>query len=215
MAGFVPGTLNSAAPLDLKFAVDPNRMARFSREAQVLAALSHSNAGAIYGLEESGGKAAPMSTRRCTSRAKLLRRPGRRTRKISIKTRDQYEDQAAPSQNCWACAGKLTGLCINFKTQREINVVISGALSRSVDLSGSLARLASGLHGDSADCRVHLVQQRQRPVTKPVGATIPREALTATHFPIREHAHDYVSAKPGRLSRTGWALDPIAVKECL
>jgi eukaryotic-like serine/threonine-protein kinase len=35
------------------FAADPERLARFQREAQVLAALKHSNIGAIYGLEES------------------------------------------------------------------------------------------------------------------------------------------------------------------
>jgi serine/threonine-protein kinase len=41
-----------------EFATDPARMARFSREAQVLAALSHPNIAAIYGLEESGGASA-------------------------------------------------------------------------------------------------------------------------------------------------------------
>jgi Tol biopolymer transport system component len=40
------------------FATDPLRMARFAREAQVLAALSHPNIAAIYGLEESGGATA-------------------------------------------------------------------------------------------------------------------------------------------------------------
>ena len=35
------------------FASDPERLARFQREAQVLAALKHPNIGAIYGLEES------------------------------------------------------------------------------------------------------------------------------------------------------------------
>ena len=34
------------------FASDPQRMARFEREAQVLAALSHHHIAAIYGLEE-------------------------------------------------------------------------------------------------------------------------------------------------------------------
>src|SRR6516162_3374439 len=36
-------------------AKNPERMARFQREAQVLASLNHPNIAAIYGLEESGG----------------------------------------------------------------------------------------------------------------------------------------------------------------
>src|SRR5215471_17435751 len=34
------------------FAADPDRMARFTREAQVLASLNHPNIAAIYGVEE-------------------------------------------------------------------------------------------------------------------------------------------------------------------
>jgi serine/threonine protein kinase len=37
------------------FALDPDRRARFEREAQVLASLNHSNIGAIYGFEQSNG----------------------------------------------------------------------------------------------------------------------------------------------------------------
>ena len=37
------------------FADDPDRLARFEREAKVLASLNHPNIGGIYGLEESGG----------------------------------------------------------------------------------------------------------------------------------------------------------------
>ena len=37
------------------FANDPERLARFEREAQLLAQLNHSNIGAIHGLEESDG----------------------------------------------------------------------------------------------------------------------------------------------------------------
>jgi serine/threonine-protein kinase len=40
------------------FSRDPERMARFGREAQVLAALNHPNIAAIHGVEESGGKRA-------------------------------------------------------------------------------------------------------------------------------------------------------------
>jgi Protein kinase domain len=37
------------------FAADPDRLARFQREAEVLASLSHPNIAAIYGLEEADG----------------------------------------------------------------------------------------------------------------------------------------------------------------
>jgi TolB-like protein/Tfp pilus assembly protein PilF len=41
--------------LPAEFARDPERLARFRREAQTLAGLNHPNIAAIYGLEESGG----------------------------------------------------------------------------------------------------------------------------------------------------------------
>lgn len=40
------------------FSVDRDRLARFEREAQVLASLSHSNIGAIHGLEEAAARRA-------------------------------------------------------------------------------------------------------------------------------------------------------------
>lgn len=41
--------------LPASFASDPDRLARFDREAQVLAALNHPNIAHLHGLEESGG----------------------------------------------------------------------------------------------------------------------------------------------------------------
>src|ERR1700674_1392854 len=38
------------------FTHDPERLARFRREAQVLAALNHPHIGAIYGLDEANGQ---------------------------------------------------------------------------------------------------------------------------------------------------------------
>ena len=40
------------------FALDPERLARFKREAQVLASLNHPHIGSIYGIEESHGSSA-------------------------------------------------------------------------------------------------------------------------------------------------------------
>ena len=39
------------------FANDPERLARFAREAQLLASLNHAGIGQIYGLEEGGRSA--------------------------------------------------------------------------------------------------------------------------------------------------------------
>jgi serine/threonine-protein kinase len=41
--------------LRASFGTDPERLARFQREAEVLASLNHPNIGAIYGVEESNG----------------------------------------------------------------------------------------------------------------------------------------------------------------
>jgi eukaryotic-like serine/threonine-protein kinase len=51
-------TLNRDVALKIlpeSFALDPDRLARFRREAQVLASVNHPNIGAIFGFEESNG----------------------------------------------------------------------------------------------------------------------------------------------------------------
>ncbi len=51
-------TLNRDVALKIlpdSFANDPDRLARFTREAQTLASLNHPNIAHIHGLEESGG----------------------------------------------------------------------------------------------------------------------------------------------------------------
>ena len=53
------------------FAADPDRLARFTREAQILASLNHPNIAAIYGIEEAEG------TRALVQRGVELAGPGR------------------------------------------------------------------------------------------------------------------------------------------
>ena len=48
------------ARLPEAFTQDPDRLARFEREAKVLASLNHPNIGSIYGLEEAAGVKAPL-----------------------------------------------------------------------------------------------------------------------------------------------------------
>ena len=66
------------------FAADPQRMARFQREAQVLASLNHPNIAAIYGLQESDGvRALVMELVEGPTLAELLE-----TGKLKLENRD-------------------------------------------------------------------------------------------------------------------------------
>jgi eukaryotic-like serine/threonine-protein kinase len=51
-----PGRDVAIKVLPEEFAKDADRVARFQREAKLLASLNHTNIAAIYGLEESEGK---------------------------------------------------------------------------------------------------------------------------------------------------------------
>ena len=62
-----------------RFAVDPDRLARFTREAQLLAILDHPNIAAIYGLEESNGAQA-LVLERSTGRRSQTESPSARCR---------------------------------------------------------------------------------------------------------------------------------------
>jgi serine/threonine protein kinase len=72
-------------------ASDPERLARFEREAKTLASLNHPNIAQIYGFENASGtrarialpKVASPSMRRSPSRDRLPRRSKPRTNRVS------------------------------------------------------------------------------------------------------------------------------------
>ena len=53
--------------LPAPFATDPERLARFTREAQTLASVNHPNIAAIYGIEESNSQRCRRRTASSTS----------------------------------------------------------------------------------------------------------------------------------------------------
>jgi serine/threonine protein kinase len=65
--------------LPTTFATDAERLARFEREARVLATLTHENIAHVYGIEESGGVSAlVMELVEGTTLGRLRRRQHRR-----------------------------------------------------------------------------------------------------------------------------------------
>ena len=55
--------------LPARFALDPDRLARFQREAQGLASLNHPNIAAIYGLQEGDWGTLPVELTKFLSNA--------------------------------------------------------------------------------------------------------------------------------------------------
>ena len=85
------------------FATDPDRLARFQREAQVLASLNHPGIAAIYGIEESEGTRAlvlelvegPTLADRCPARPADPSRPHPRAQRRQLSPRTQQESPPA------------------------------------------------------------------------------------------------------------------------
>ena len=80
------------------FAADGERLARFEREAKLLASLNHPNIAPIYGLEEAGGVARPgawSSSRGRPRRAPRARARSRSTRRSPSRARSPRRSKHA------------------------------------------------------------------------------------------------------------------------
>ena len=80
------------------FAADPDRLARFKREAKVLASLNHPNIGTIYGLEEAEGTKEtrpPVSGISCAPAAAT---PLQATASVRDRTRMKRTNMTIPSR---------------------------------------------------------------------------------------------------------------------
>ena len=79
------------------FTADPDRLARFQREAQVLASLNHPNIAQIHGLEESDGtRALVLELVEGPTLADMLRARDRKVQRMTKNVR-QYCAWIAPS----------------------------------------------------------------------------------------------------------------------
>ena len=69
------------------FANDPERLARFQREAQVLASLNHPNIGGIYGLEETDPSPSSGQVAICALVLELVEGPTLADDRIAVRRR--------------------------------------------------------------------------------------------------------------------------------
>src|SRR5258708_11448235 len=96
-------------PAELSF--DPERMARFEREARLLASLDHTNIGAIYGLEESNGTRALILA--------LIEGPTLADRiaagPIPLEEAIYIAQQINAQPGSWAVASRLVGPNLNLR----------------------------------------------------------------------------------------------------
>ena len=204
------------------FAHDPERLARFQREAKLLASLNHPNIATIYGLEHSNGTnylVMELVPGRDASGARQARWSGSDRRSSRHREADRRSSGSRARKRHHSPRSEARQREVDARRQSEGVGLRLGESIRRRHINGGHGQLADAEHGrddagsDSRHCGLHDTRASQgqsgRQAHGHLGVRL--RALRAAHrqanFPRRRrHRHS------GRRSQSGTGLEALPAK---